>query len=51
MIKGNGKMQIGEKFHKAIAGDVVLLGSNVPHAFTNTGNIQCGYFAIQWRNK
>lgn len=51
MIKGNGEMQIGEKFHKAKAGDVVLLGSMVPHAFTNTGSVQCGYFAIQWRNK
>jgi (S)-ureidoglycine aminohydrolase len=50
MIKGNGEMQIGETFHKAKAGDVILLGSMVPHAFTNTGSVQCGYFAIQWHH-
>lgn len=50
MIKGNGEMQIGETFHKAITGDVILLNSNVPHAFKNTGDKQCGYFAIQWHS-
>jgi (S)-ureidoglycine aminohydrolase len=50
MIKGNGEMQIGETFHKAKTGDVILLNSNVLHAFTNTGSEQCGYFAIQWHN-
>jgi (S)-ureidoglycine aminohydrolase len=48
MIKGSGEMQIGESFHKGTRGDVILLGSMVPHAFTNTGSVQCGYFAIQW---
>lgn len=50
MIKGTGEMQIGETFHKAIPGDVILVNAKVPHAFTNTGNEQCGYFAIQWHS-
>lgn len=50
MIKGAGEMQIGQGFHKAKGGDVILLRSNVPHAITNTGSVQCGYFAIQWHN-
>ncbi len=50
MIKGNGEMQIGETFHKVTRGDVILVNSNVPHAFKNTGNTQCGYFAIQWHS-
>ena len=50
MIKGNGEIQIGETFHKATIGDVILLNSNVPHAFKNTGKEQCGYFAIQWHS-
>lgn len=50
MIKGNGTMQIGEKFLPATAGDVILVNSTVPHAFKNTGNVQCGYFAIQWHS-
>lgn len=50
MIKGTGEMQIGETFHKAVPGDVILVNSKVPHAFTNTGKEQCGYFAIQWHS-
>jgi (S)-ureidoglycine aminohydrolase len=50
MIKGNGEETIGETFHKASAGDVILLRSNVSHAFKNTGVRQCGYYAIQWHN-
>jgi quercetin dioxygenase-like cupin family protein len=50
MIKGRGEIQIGETFHKATIGDVILLNSNVPHAFKNTGKEQCGYFAIQWHS-
>ncbi|MDB5247484.1 MAG: cupin protein [Segetibacter sp.] len=50
MIKGTGEMQISETFHKAVPGDVILVNSKVPHAFTNTGKEQCGYFAIQWHS-
>ncbi|MBC6988416.1 cupin domain-containing protein [Hymenobacter sp. BT491] len=50
MTKGNGEMLIGDKSHKATTGDVILLRSNVPHAFTNTGSTPCGYFAIQWHS-
>ncbi len=50
MIKGNTEEQIGQRFHRAKAGDVILLGSNIPHAITNKGNVQCSYFAIQWHN-
>ncbi|MCW3110050.1 MAG: cupin protein [Segetibacter sp.] len=50
MIKGNGEMQIGEKFYPATPGDVILVNSLVPHAIKNTGNTPCGYFAIQWHS-
>jgi (S)-ureidoglycine aminohydrolase len=50
MLKGNTAEQIGETFHPATAGDVILLNSKVPHAIKNTGNTQCGYFAIQWHS-
>lgn len=50
MIKGNGEMQIGDNFHKATVGDVIFVNANVPHAITNTGSQQCGYFAIQWHD-
>lgn len=51
MIKGNGEEVIGQTFHKAKAGDVILLNSNIPHAITNKGSIPCSYFAIQWHNQ
>lgn len=51
MMKGNGEEFIAQTFHKAQAGDVVLLNSNIPHAITNTGKVQCSYFAIQWHNQ
>lgn len=50
MIKGNGEIQIGETFHKATIGDVILLNSNVPHEFKNTGKKPFGYFASQWHS-
>ncbi|WP_375436855.1 cupin domain-containing protein [uncultured Hymenobacter sp.] len=50
MTKGNGEILIDKQAHKAAAGDVVLLRANVPHAFTNTGSNECGYFAIQWHS-
>lgn len=51
LIKGNGEMLISQTSQKAKAGDAILLRANIPHAFTNTGNVQCGYFAIQWHNQ
>lgn len=50
MIKGNGTMQIGEKFLDATPGDVILVNSLVPHAIKNTGTEQCSYYAIQWHS-
>lgn len=50
MIKGTGEEQIGESFYKAGPGDVILLNSQIPHAIKNTGNVQNGYFAIQWHS-
>lgn len=48
MIKGDVTMQIGQNFHKTAPGDLVYLASGDLHAAKNTGNTQCGYFAIQW---
>ena len=50
MIKGNVQMNIGNKFYKAAAGDVVFLESEIPHALNNTGNTPCEYFAFQWKD-
>jgi (S)-ureidoglycine aminohydrolase len=50
MIKGTGEMQLGNTFHQATAGDVILVNSKLPHAIKNTGNVQNGYFAIQWHS-
>lgn len=50
MIKGNVQMNIGNKFYKSSAGDVIFLESEIPHALNNTGNSACEYFAFQWQN-
>lgn len=50
MIKGVGEMQLGESFHKTVPGDVILVNSKLPHAIKNIGNVQNGYFAIQWHS-
>jgi (S)-ureidoglycine aminohydrolase len=50
MIKGNVQMQIGNKFYKSSAGDVIFLESEILHALNNTGNSACEYFAFQWQN-
>ena len=50
MIKGSGEMQLGEAFHPAMSGDVILINSMLPHAIKNKGNEQNGYFAIQWHS-
>jgi (S)-ureidoglycine aminohydrolase len=48
IIKGDVSMQIGDRHEKASAGDLVFLGSEIPHALTNTGKGSCQYFAFQW---
>lgn len=50
LLRGNVTMHIGNEFYKAAPGDVVFLPSQIPHALKNTGNVQCEYFAFQWRN-
>jgi (S)-ureidoglycine aminohydrolase len=49
IIRGDVSMQIGDEHKKASAGDLVFLGSEVPHALTNTGKSSCEYFAFQWQ--
>jgi (S)-ureidoglycine aminohydrolase len=49
IIKGEVEMQIGEAFHKASAGDVIFLASEIPHALRNIGSGQTEYFAFQWQ--
>jgi uncharacterized cupin superfamily protein len=51
MTQGHGQILIDKTAHPAAAGDVVLLRSNVPHAFTNTSQAPVGYFAIQWHSQ
>jgi uncharacterized cupin superfamily protein len=50
ILRGNVTMHIGDKFYKAGPGDIVFLPSMVMHNLINTGDIQCEYFAFQWRN-
>ena len=50
LLRGNVTMHIGNEFYKAAPGDVVFLPSGIPHALKNTGDVQCEYFAFQWRN-
>jgi len=45
---GNVKMQIGDKFYPARAGDIIFLPTGVPHALQNTGSESTTYFAFQW---
>lgn len=48
IIRGDVSMQIGQEHKKGSAGDLFFLGSEVPHALTNTGKGPCEYFAFQW---
>jgi (S)-ureidoglycine aminohydrolase len=48
VISGDVSMQIGEGHEGAEVGDLIFLGSEVPHALTNTGKGPCSYFAFQW---
>lgn len=50
ILRGNVEMYIDGDRLKASAGDLVFLSSLVPHSLTNTGDVQCEYFAFQWRN-
>ena len=49
IIKGEVEMQIGDSWHKASAGDLVFLASEIPHALRNLGSGQTEYFAFQWQ--
>jgi (S)-ureidoglycine aminohydrolase len=49
LIEGSGEMLIGDKVYKAGTYDALYVSPMIPHAFTNTGNIPCTYFAIQWQ--
>lgn len=49
IIKGEVEMQIGDALHKASAGDVIFLASEIPHALSNIGSGQTEYFAFQWQ--
>jgi (S)-ureidoglycine aminohydrolase len=48
VIEGDVSMQIGDRQEKASVGDLVFLGSEVPHNLTNIGSGSCTYFAFQW---
>jgi (S)-ureidoglycine aminohydrolase len=50
LLKGNVEMEIDGKRHKASAGDLIFVASNIPHALHNTGNEPYEYFAFQWKN-
>ena len=47
--KGDVQMQIGDRFYKTSAGDLIFLSSGVLHALKNTGSGPCEYFALQWQ--
>lgn len=48
IVRGDLTVHLGETDRAASAGDVIFLGSEFPHAMTNTGAVQAEYFAIQW---
>lgn len=48
IIQGDTRMQIGQNFYRATAGDLIFLNSKVPHALQNTGKTPAMYFAFQW---
>ncbi len=49
ITQGEVEMQIGDSFHKAAAGDLIFLASEIPHALRNIGSEQTEYFAFQWQ--
>lgn len=48
VLQGKVDMMIGEKSHKAKAGDLLYVNSNVLHGLKNDGTGECSYYAIQW---
>jgi (S)-ureidoglycine aminohydrolase len=49
VTKGTVTELIDCQLHQAKAGDLIFLGSNVPHALINTSGTQCEYFAFTWK--
>ena len=49
ILKGEVELQIGDAWHRASAGDLIFLESQIPHALRNVGTGPTEYFAIQWR--
>lgn len=49
VIKSDVEMLVGESYHKASAGDIIFLASEIPHALNNIGTGQTEYFAFQWQ--
>jgi (S)-ureidoglycine aminohydrolase len=48
LLKGSGQLQVGSNFYTVDTGDIMFINANNVHAFKNTGNTQCSYYAIQW---
>ena len=48
IVRGDLTVHLGDTDRPASAGDLIFLGSEFPHAMTNTGDVQAEYFAIQW---
>ncbi len=48
VLKGQVEELIDDQPHKAEAGSLIFLNSNVPHGIRNIGNGPCEYFAIRW---
>ncbi len=47
-IDNRAQESIDGKVHPAVAGDVIFLESDVPHAIQNTSAVGCTYFAFQF---
>ncbi len=48
ILKGEVEELIDDQPHKAEAGSLIFLNSNIPHGIRNIGEGQCEYFAIRW---
>lgn len=49
ITQGEVRMHIDGKEFSCKAGDVIFLDSMVSHAPTNIGDVECQYFAYQWK--